>query len=213
MINVIDSEIFKLDEKNITIEEKYIGNFDNKLLLVNNFFKYPQKVKEYALSCKYIKPQIGTNPGFVHQYNFNPYDFLDFCTYLRANYFNNYTSPKEDYTFTFQAYKNVPKILPHIDSVEYAGLCCLNDEDEIKENISGTSFYRYKSGEEYTFRNSYRNEILKSSRLKDWNVYHTQYHKFNQFIFYESGLFHSAYWNKINWNHDTPRLTFNSFTW
>jgi hypothetical protein len=42
---------------------------------------------------------------------------------------------------------------------------------------------------------------------------HTQYHNYNEYIFYESALFHCAYWKKENWTTKYPRFTFNTFTW
>ena len=36
---------------------------------------------------------------------------------------------------------------------------------------------------------------------------------YNEYIFYESALFHCAYWKKENWTTKYPRFTFNTFTW
>ena len=165
----------------------------------------------YASS--YAKEGGHTNPGYIHRTGFNTFHFLDFTKCLKEMYYKDYRENYSAPIFAFQAYDTIGSVLPHIDEVNYAGLCCLNTDEEITGNISGTSFYRYKTGEEHTHQYSYRTEILSSSSQKDWNKYHTEYHQYNRFIFYESCIFHSAYWEESKWKSQHPRLTFNTFTW
>jgi len=117
-------------------------------------------------------------------------------------------------TYAFQCYDKIPPMPPHIDDVNYAGLVPLNTDEELSD-FSGTSFFRHRgTGQEFTCTNSYRaEECLSKFDMSLWDRYHVQHHKFNQFIFYESCMFHSAYWDQNSWAVDTPRLTFNTFTW
>lgn len=212
MVEVIDSQIFSIN-KNVKVTEKFIGKSNNKLIIADNFFLFPNQVRDYALSVSYTREGGHANPGYIHRTGLNTFQFLDFTRWLKESY---YGDPRENYNapiFSFQAYDTIGSVLPHIDEVNYAGLCCLNTDEEVAGNISGTSFYRYKTGEEHTHQYSYRTEILSSSSQKDWNKYHTEYHKYNRFIFYESCLFHSAYWDQKKWSSEHPRLTFNTFTW
>lgn len=209
MVEVINPEIFSVN-KNLKVEEKYIGNFKNKILIIDNFFNYPDQVQEYALSVSYVKEGGHANPGYIHRTGFNTFEFLNFTRWAREVFYKDHRENYNAPIFSFQAYENIGEVLPHIDEVNYAGLCCLN---KISENISGTSFFKYKTGEEYSRQYSYREDIFSSSQSKDWTRYHIEYHQYNRFIFYESCLFHSAYWNKSKWGSKTPRLTFNTFTW
>jgi hypothetical protein len=212
MVEVIDTKIFSIN-KNVKITEKFIGKSNNKIIIADNFFMFPNHVRQYALSCSYVKEGGHANPGYIHRTGINTFEFLNFTNWLKEYYFKD---PRENYNapiFSFQAYDKIGSILPHIDEVNYAGLCCLNTDEEIFNDISGTSFYEYKTGEEHSHAHSYRTQILDSSKLEDWNKYHTEYHQYNRFIFYESCLFHSAYWDENKWTSDNPRLTFNTFTW
>jgi len=212
MVEVIDPQIFSIN-KNVKVSEKYIGKSNNKLVIVDNFFLFPNQVRDYALSCKYVKEGEHSNPGYIHRTGVNLFHFLDFTRWMKETYYQDYRVNYSAPIFSFQAYDTIGKVLPHIDEVNYAGLCCLNTDEEVLGNITGTSFYRYKTGEEYSQQYSYRNSILSDSSQKDWNKYHTEYHQYNRFIFYESCLFHSAYWDEKKWESETPRLTFNTFTW
>lgn len=212
MVELIDPQVFSIN-KNCKVSEKYIGKSNNKLIIVDNFFLFPNQVREYALSCSYAKEGDHANPGYIHRTGFNMFQYLDFTRWVKETYYQDYRTIDYSPIFSFQAYDSIEIVIPHIDEVNYAGLCCLNTDEEVAGDISGTSFYRYKTGEEHTHPYSYRTEILKSSNLKDWNKYHTEYHQYNRFIFYESCLFHSAYWNQKQWASEHPRLTFNTFTW
>jgi hypothetical protein len=212
MVEIIEEKIFTIN-KNFKVYEKFIGQFNNKIIIIDNFFSFPNQVRDYALSCKYVKEGGHSNPGYVHRTGVNLFHFLDFTTWVKEFYYQDYRVNQNPPIFSFQAYDKIGEVLPHIDEVNYAGLCCLNLNEELLDNISGTSFYRYRTGEEYSKQHSYRNNIFNNSSKADWEQYHIEYHKYNRFIFYESSLFHSAYWDEIRWNSEDPRLTFNTFTW
>ena len=49
-----------------------IGNTNSRIVVINDFFLYPDKVREYALNCKYFKdPEIPMNPGYINYFGFN----------------------------------------------------------------------------------------------------------------------------------------------
>jgi hypothetical protein len=215
MVELIDPKIFASNIKNVT--EKRIGNTNTKIIIVDDFFRYPDKVRDYALSAKYSKESdLHDNPGYISRFIINPGQFIHHAGYLKETYFHDYRVYTIDLnpTVSFQCYDKIGPLPPHVDDVNYAGLVPLNTDEELS-NASGTAFFRHKkTGQEFTCTDSYRaEETLNDWDMSQWDRYHIQYHKYNQLIFYESCVFHSAYWNQTSWTVGTPRLTFNTFTW
>ena len=194
-----------------------IGNTNSRIVVINDFFLYPDKVREYALNCKYFKdPEIPMNPGYINYFGFNEIQVLKLTGMLKESFMGDFRTSHSAFApvVSLQMYKEIGTLMPHVDYFHYAGICPLNIDYSHGEKSSGTHFYRYKkTGEEYTALANYRHKEILDSELDDWEVYHTQYHKYNQYIFYESALFHSAHWDKSTWNSDEARLTFNTFTW
>ena len=217
MVELIDPSIFENNLNRSRIKEIRIGNSNSKLIIIDDFFVHPEKVREYALSAKYAKESSAhDNPGYISRFPFEPEQFLHTCGYLKEVHFHDYRLNTIDLTptFAFQCYDKIGPMPPHIDDVNYAGLVPLNTDEELS-TFSGTAFFRHRgTGQEFTCTNSYRaEECLTKWDMSLWDRYHIQHHKFNQFIFYESCMFHSAYWDQNSWAVDTPRLTFNTFTW
>ena len=195
-----------------------IGNTNSRIVVIDDFFLYPDKVREYALNCKYFKdPEIPRNPGYINYFGFNELQVLKLTGMLKESFMGDFRTSHSAFApvVSLQMYEEIGTLMPHVDYFHYAGICSLNMIGANHgEKSSGTNFHRYKkTGEEYTALANYRHKEILNSKPDDWEVYHTQYHKYNQYIFYESALFHSAHWDKSTWHSDEPRMTFNTFTW
>jgi hypothetical protein len=55
MVELIDPKIFENNLSKSRIKEIRIGNSNSKIIIIDNFFVHPEKVREYALSAKYAK--------------------------------------------------------------------------------------------------------------------------------------------------------------
>ena len=70
-MRVIDpNEIFALDQFNWRVMNYEIGNSNNRILVIRNFFKNPDKLREYAESVDYvdtINGQVSGIPGYIHR--------------------------------------------------------------------------------------------------------------------------------------------------
>ena len=216
LVEVIDARAFAITER-IEPNVIQIGNTNSRMVIIPNFFVYPDQVREYALNCKYFKdPEVPENPGFINYFSWNELQVLQLTKLLRNEFMGDYRTSHDGFApvISLQTYNTINRYQPHIDYFHYAGICPLNLDDELSNNVSGTSFFRHKkTGEEFTALANYRHKETLDSDPSDWEVYHTQYHNYNEYIFYESALFHCAYWKKENWTTKYPRFTFNTFTW
>ena len=206
MFKIADVDRLRINEQ-VQYKEKYIGDSKSKILLLKDFFKDPEYVKDYALSGYFDKPP-GANPGFTSAVSVNANEYRAFIQYAAEKFFNYKTTRPA--VVRFQAFKSIPEQPPHVDEVDVlAGLCPLNVIEGVE---SSTNFYRHKNGHEYAINaGCYRYKNLVQTKPEDWDLYHTEYHRFNTFIMYESCLFHTGRMNNYLWKSPEPRLTFNFF--
>ena len=91
MVELIDPSIFENNLSRSRIKEIRIGNSNSKLIIIDDFFVYPEKVREYALSAKYAKEASAhDNPGYISRFPFEPEQFLHTCGYLKELHFHDY---------------------------------------------------------------------------------------------------------------------------
>jgi len=201
-------KIFEVN--NFTVSAIEIGNALNRLVIVEDFFKYPDLVREYALNCNYFEMPHTKNPGVVSRMAVDLPEVREAVDFIKKNTFSDHARRDDLTVMTFQAYRTNNNNAPHYDFFQYAGICSLNTYEE-NPDISGTSFYRYKDGHEYATTSMYRGEKCKDNIHEDWTKYHTETHEFNKFIFYEGYLYHNLEWDEGAWKSEIPRLTFNFF--
>lgn len=216
------------------IEQLHIGESKNRLIKVRNFFKTPDQVRAYALSCDYVSTLNGEYsnlPGLVHrighiskQFN-EPLKFL-LSTYFEASKRVMHMPAESDYTF--QMYEVQEKcrmcsLAPHTDDTHYAAVLSLNTEEELEETDSGTAFFRntefkeefvssdknYRTSRTQNKINAFVNFDPSKYKSKEWERYHVEPHEFNTLLVYEGRVWHSPYYRQEGWS--TNRLTFNAF--
>ena len=144
MINTLDHELFSFNKHSVpkVIE---IGNCKNKLVIVEDLFLYPDKVREYALNATYFKdPTIPNNPGW--QIPATGIDKVVFTSFLERQFNEIFGCIKfmgnlSGLSALFQIYNKKGRFVPHSDAALYAGVCSLNTEKENKEYENHTYFY------------------------------------------------------------------------
>lgn len=227
-MNYLELEKFNINTPDkLKVKEKYIGENKNKIIIIDNLFEDPEYVRDYALNAAYMPNTPGLNlSGNVVELGFYQDYYLTFCNFIIQQFYGK-VDDKVNPTITFQRYDLSKKVLdknlfPHIDDTSYASVTSLNHDDELINTKSGTSFYQFiPTKEESSKLFSYRFErtrLYKNKQIdfdyedlvfEDFQMYHLEEHKFNRMIFYESNLFHSAYFHKKHFEVD--RLTFNCF--
>lgn len=225
-----DKTIFEVN-KRLTVTLLEIGNEKNRLLEVENFFKYPDRVRNFLneipiQSATDLSNTKSVFPGYQVELK---YFLSDLNAFLNKAYklFDYNMSQNSTLKFTYQCIdgnelnKNVSNF-PHVDPVLLASNIFLNYDNEIGED-SGTAFYRNKhSSNEYMhFKSSiyrYEREFnarkieVKNTRYTpisnndDWEMYHLSRQKFNKLNLYEGALYHNAFM-KINSFTTTPRIS------
>jgi len=223
VIKTVDFDKFQVNDT-IKISESYIGNTGSKIVKIDNFFKDPEFIREYALNAYYINEHdvngLGTGDSKTHWYthrfsmHFDNYDF--FFDKVKAEIFYDknvqYTMLPNHYNF--QYYDMMGPNVPHTDPTHYAGVLSLNYKDEMEGTGSCTRFHRLKkTGEEITLNGTYRAVRPDQTPPDGFECYHEVAHEFNTLFIYEARMFHSAYCDYSKWTSDIKRLTFNCFTW
>lgn len=223
-IKVVDIEKFLLNQ-HIKLNEKYIGNHHNKIVVGNNFFSDPDFIRNYALNQIYIDEYNHRDLGYrnenTHWYTHKfPLDYKEYSEFLNWIKIEIYKDINPHYGVfsnksNFQYYDKIGENIPHVDPFRFAGVVSLNTESELKDTLSGTKFFRIKeTGEENIEHNSYKDKLItENCTIDDFEEYHLQEHSFNTLIIYPSTLLHSPFANYLNWNSKIKRLTFNIFFW
>jgi hypothetical protein len=230
-----DKTIFEVN-KRLTVTLLEIGNEKNRLLEVENFFKYPDRVRDFlnAVPIQYASEQsinltnsINSFPGYQIELK---YKLNDLNTFLNKAYklaFNYSLTQDAISKLTYQCIDGNEAIrrvsnFPHIDPALFASNIFLNYDSEIGED-SGTAFYRNKnSGNEYMPMNNsiyrYNRDFVFKSKLdsltryapitnnEDWEMYHLSHQKFNKLNLYEGALYHNAFM-KLDTFTTTPRIS------
>lgn len=233
-MKIIDpEEIFGVNHFNWRIMHYEIGNSQNRIVVIKNFFKNPDALKEYAESVDYVNTingEVSGIPGYIHRIGNGIKTVLRPIMKLATDQFD----ASEDFVlsnphkFTFQVYPINEKIRraslhPHTDHVRYAGVCSLNKPEDYSGNDNGTALWRNdKTLEEHTIRDfNYRaKRYYKNNKeyvtfdpsvidIPGWSIYHVIQHSYNTLVMYEGNMWHSPYFDLSKWK--TNRLTFNCF--
>jgi len=196
------------------------------VLCVDNFYKNPEKIRNFALSLDY-KKDLSINPGLrtEHLYNIDIHFFNKFCEKL-FSLFYNYDVERCDWKVetkfqkTFRKSNDPNSILNmgwnHLDNnVVFAGVIYLNQNPYPN---SGTTISKL-NGDRKIFDYAPRDEFYSSdnySKLKDYELNLLNHdknfedsiiikNKFNRMICYDSNYWHkeSNFFSDFN----DPRLT------
>lgn len=234
-MKVIDKDMFHiLHPINWNVEEKHIGKAKNKIVIIKNFFRNPEKLKIYVKSVDYVSTingEYSNLPGYIHYLGIYRKLLYEPFNYIIKNYFessNDCFKIPEESRFNFQSYDlneqcRLQSLYPHTDNTRYAAVLSFNNDEDYDGDDNGTAFYRsLETGEEYICMDkNYRSTRLlntnqtkvnfdpSKAKFKEWEKYHIEPHEFNKLIVYEGNLWHSPYFTQENWYSN--RLTFNAF--
>ena len=213
-MNLFDTSTFEINE-NIELNVQEIGNSLSRIVTVDNFFKYPERILEFT--DKMIQndniqsdPQKvqGFYPGYQTYFMHDVSHLFDFVRFHVGSVFG---AGIRGLHTSYQSIDGNKKVYaqcnrPHTDSGLIAGNIFLS---ETVEKGSGTRFYRNKlTKEESTFANNcrYRRERYASTDpdlslvnfepiIEDdlFESYFLAEEKFNRLNMYEGALFHAAF--------------------
>ena len=230
---MINAREFDIDPSLWGVDIFHIGQSQNRIIKVKNFFSNPNKVRDIALQAELQSTIMGeksSTPGYISRIGgvdikfFTPFkDLLHEKMGATRLILHN---PK-NCIFTIQKYKpgelcRTTSMYPHIDWMHYACVLSLNTDEELKGTESGTAFCRHVETEmEHSCSDTnYRHDRVRNQDQtmvpldpknfirEGWNTYSVVPHEYNTLVLYEGNVWHTPYFN-TNWKCD--RLTFNGF--
>lgn len=230
---MINSREFNIDLSLWEVDVKTIGQSQNRIIKIKNFFSNPNKVREIALQAELKSTIMGeksSTPGYISRIGNVDMMFLSsFKEILHEKMDASRLilhNPK-NCIFTIQKYKpgelcRTTSMYPHVDWMHYACVLGLNTNEELEGTESSTAFCRnIVTNMEHTCsdmnyrHNRARNQDNTMVPLDPstfdkcgWLTYHKEPHEYNTLLMYEGNLWHTPYFN-TNWICD--RLTFNGF--
>ena len=182
-LNIIDeNELFALDYNNFEINSTFIGNA--RVVTVDNFFKNPDKIREFSLSLPFSKKKQGYFPGVRSQIKIDTTEIKKGFTNILQNVFKetnyklkiselNVNMINSNFNGEFKDRDKKEYFCPHHDSLPwqnpmrfrklFASTVWLNTPEECN---GGTSFWKNKDIDSQCFLSKkYLNrmfDILKS---------------------------------------------------
>ena len=234
MYNFVDTDLIEIND-NLELEIRQIPNTNHKILIIDNFLKNPEYLREIAFKQTFEKTPFhkSNNPGWVASPNLKFSQILKTAEYLVENYYD--IKQKEEFIsqFQFNLFQGgmpckYSSILPHTDPAFFAFQIYLNLPEEC---LGGTNFYKniecdidhnveyfdsdFKRTEKYWKLNNYLNEkeknnfntILDSKQIdpNEWENIYNVEMKYNRFVLYFSCIFHTVYIEK-EWYQDPKRI-------
>lgn len=229
--NFVDTDLIHIND-NLDLEIAEIPNTNHKVLIIDNFLKNPEDLRDIANKQLFeLNPRNkSSHPGWISQSNLNFDQIRKTASYLSDNFYN---IVDRSIVFQFNLFQGgfpckYTSLLPHVDSAFLAFQIYLNDPSECQ---GGTNFYKHiESGIDHNveyfdsdfkltegywkFMNHYKevtdndyNTILDSRQI-DSNLWEKTYSvemKYNRFVMYPSYAFHTAYVEK-EWYQDEKRI-------
>lgn len=191
-IDVIDVDIFRLND-NPEINHKSIEN--NKITIIDNFYKYPDKVREFSYKIPLINLAVSKGLAKCYRGAWANWNKLELKPTGPIQEFLSKLLNKDvifdKFIFSFYMFddKNYDKLKslfkPHVDHSKYGGLVYLNKESDCR---GGTGFYK----------------------KNDWNLTEIVKMKYNRFVIYPANIWHSVHISKGDFT-DKYRVTQNFF--
>lgn len=197
----------QLVETDVTTDDLYSINSKkkNRIIVVDNFYKNPDKVREFALKQEYIDGGFGI--GYIgHRTN------KQFLFPGLQDAFENLLGKKitawEEHGMNgrFQYCTEGQPLVYHCDDQTWAGMLFLTPNAPYE---SGTSFWAIKNSD---IRDRYHKEIKRGFRDGAQNLDKTLYEQvdrvgniYNRLVLFDASLIHSAN-EYFGWNKDNGRL-------
>lgn len=214
-----EQEVFALSD-DFDIEIVTFGPQNTKVVIVDNFYKNPDLVRELALIIppSYKKELIQGLPGgridavydFSHLYKL--YYHIIASDYTPEHDKSSFNSLGLELYFTQTRFcvnvvssTDLQPANPHVDMREpnrYASGIFLNSPEECK---GGTAFYSYKGCQFGPPPGTVPKTHFITDSSGDWELLYLAEMKFNRMVFYQQNILHSAY-IKPGWFDDCYRL-------
>lgn len=223
--NVLQDEIdFFSPADDIGVRVEKVGK--EKVVIIDNFYKHPEKVRELALSIPSTRSPtlMHALPGSRVEATYYFGHFGYFITEIITRVFeddldnidvNLITNCLNHATFlvnvqTSEEALNTPRT-PHIDNMEkgrYAVGIYLNTPEEC---AGGTAFYSFKGEQTIDLLNTIDPDLLAydfyvQESDKFWEKLFLAEMKFNRLVIYKQNILHTPYIPANKFTTDTPRL-------
>jgi hypothetical protein len=214
-----EQEVFAINNS-YDVEIVTFGPQNTKVVIVDDFYKNPDQVRELALTIppSYKKNLIQGLPGgridvaydFSHMYKIY-YDIIanDYTPEEEKKSFNSlgielyFTDTR--FCVNVMSSRELPPSNPHVDLREpnrYASGIFLNTPEECN---GGTAFYSYKGCQFGPDPRTIPKTHFVTDSCGDWEMLYLAEMKYNRMIFYQQNILHSGY-VKPGWFDDHYRL-------
>jgi len=197
---------------------------DQKLAIIDNFYKYPEKVREIVQQIPSTR-----SPGIIHGLPGSRVEatyHLGHLGYFFEEVINNVFSEdtanvehdfirncldRASFLVNIQN-SNLPPRCPHIDnpsSGRWAAGIYLNTPEEC---VGGTAFYKYKNETSVDIREALTIEDMKKYQfyvqetVGDWEKVFLAEMKFNRMVIYRQNALHTPYIPPNTFTDDKPRM-------
>lgn len=217
--NIInESEVFEIND-NLSATVFTIGPKKSKIVIIDNFYKNPQLVRDLALTIPptYNPRILGGVPGgridaFYNLEHFsNVFDNLIRHVFLpedKKDLNSNLGEIFKSATFCVNVIQStsLPNKVPHVDNREdfrFASTIFLNTQEECR---GGTSFYTFNGSQEGPDLGVGLQNAYVTDSVGPWEMIFLAEMKFNRFVLYEQNILHTAYVKPGMFENDTHRL-------
>jgi hypothetical protein len=172
-----------------------ITRFSNGIIIIDDFYKYPNKVRNFALKQNFnphntLYKSMYYNPKLTYQTNYKLVQGLEKIEKKSINkqIWDTFTSTESNGYFQYITKFDKPVI--HSDGLKRSMIVYLHNNP--KEN-SGTNFYKHKDSNFFKETFQSINVVSKDYINKEkWKCYFKCKNVYNRAIFFDGNLYHSS---------------------
>lgn len=223
--NTLQDEIDFFDfNRELKVKVEQVG--DEKLIIIDNFYQHPEKVRELAMSIPSTRSPtlMHALPGSRVEATYFFGHFAEFVPQIIERVFaedsdvidtNLIADCLHHSTFlvnvqTSEEARSTPRV-PHIDNLSrgrYAIGIYLNTPEEC---AGGTAFYKFKGEQTVDLINSIDPDLLAydfyvQESDANWEKLHVAEMKFNRLVMYKQNTLHTPYIPEGAFTSENPRL-------
>jgi hypothetical protein len=215
-IKFIDEKTAFSLNPSMNISTVEIENTKIKIVIVDDFYAYPDLVRDITLSIPPTKSEkiMMSLPGYridvCYDLSFlgKFYDDLIIKEFLKGKDLNsNVENIFRSATFcvNLMHQKDLTAKVPHVDSLDslrFASTIYLNTPEECQ---GGTAFYTYKGSPYFREIPKHVDKYIYDDH-EDWKMIYLAEMKYNRMILYKQNILHSAYISPRMYNDDFYRI-------
>lgn len=224
-----EAEVFAINE-NLTYEIVKVGALENKVVIVDNFYKNPELVRDLALSIPPTNNEriltnlpAGKTSGRINAFYTlddlgKSYDTIirevwpDICQQYQPDYFFE-SFKRSTFMVNVMTSENLPPRVPHTDFPDprvFASAIYLNTPEEC---AGGTAFYSFggscigrKCPSTIDIAETTKPDHFVVDDCGDWKLEYVAEQRWNRMIIYSQALYHTPYIKPGMFVGDTYRL-------